>query len=58
MEGFPIRGLTLIEEDPQISATPLVFSILKKLQNQGYHVLVVVTVNDVHRTEQLFETAR
>jgi hypothetical protein len=54
MENFPLRGLTLIEEDPCISATPLALSTLKRLQNVSYHVVAVALLGEQRELEAVF----
>lgn len=57
MENFPLRSLTLIEEDPQISATPLILATLKRLNAVGYQVLTVAVQGEAHQLDRWFEAS-
>ncbi|KAI6171157.1 Elongator complex protein 5 [Aphelenchoides bicaudatus] len=57
MENFPIRQLTLIEEEPQVSATSVILATLKRLLNQGYQCLAVAVLGDTLQLNQWFEAS-
>ena len=43
MENFPHRGVLLFEDSVDVRATAALFSTLKRLQTQGFSLVVVDT---------------
>jgi hypothetical protein len=58
MENFPLRGITLIEESPSISATPLALSTLKRLQSVSYEIIALALLTDEKELRELFDDIR